>query len=418
VIPQKVHAVRWRGQAVEIIDQRRLPGRLARRRCRRLEDVAEAIETLQVRGAPAIGVTAAFGVYLGVCRVAASDRAGFLRRLEQGVARLRRTRPTAVNLGWALDRMRRVVRGHPADTVPAWQRRLLDEARAIEAEDQQRCAAIGHAGAALLRSGDTVMTHCNTGSLATAGLGTAQAIFVTAHVQGKRIHVIACEARPVWQGARLTMWELQRYGVPATLICDTAAASTMVRRRIAAVIVGADRIAVNGDTANKIGTYALAILARAHGIPFYVAAPSSTVDLATPSGRRIPIEERSSSEVTAPCALQIAPRGVRVANPAFDVTPHPLIDGIITERGVLRPPYRRSLRALFTFPASGVVRPAPLDDPQRGSSSLRCSASLVPRSARDTVPARPVQLPVRTTSLAGPQRTSDTGASVEVNDEG
>ena len=345
MIAPKVQAVRWAGGAVALIDQRRLPSRLVIRRCRRVEEVAEAIETLQVRGAPAIGVAAAYGVLLGVSRGAPADRAAFRRRLETVVARLARTRPTAVNLMWALDRMAGVVRAHPAETVRQWRRRLSAEARAIHEEDRRRCAAIGAAGAALVRRGDTVMTHCNTGGLATGGLGTAFAVLATAHAQGKRIRVIACEARPVWQGARLTMWELQRYGIPATLICDSAAASMMARYRIAAVFVGADRIAANGDTANKIGTYGLAVLARAHGVPFYVAAPSSTVDLATADGAAIPIEERSPAEVTTPYGVPIAPRGARAANPAFDVTPHALIDGIITERGVLRPPYTRSLKS-------------------------------------------------------------------------
>ncbi len=344
MIAPKVQAVRWTGRALALIDQRCLPSRLVVRRCRRLEEVAEAIETLQVRGAPAIGIAAAYGVVLGISNGAGADRATFRRRLAAAAARLRRTRPTAVNLAWALDRMARVVHTHPDDSVRRWRQRLVAEARAIHAEDRRLCAAIGAAGAALLKPGDTVMTHCNTGGLATGGLGTAFAVLATAHAQGKRIHVIACEARPVWQGARLTMWELQRYGIPATLICDTAAASTMARDRIAAVIVGADRIAANGDTANKIGTYGLAVLARAHGIPFYVAAPSSTVDLATANGAAIPIEERSPAEVTTPYGLPIAPRGVRAANPAFDVTPHALIDSIITERGVLRPPYTRALR--------------------------------------------------------------------------
>lgn len=358
MITQKVHAVRWSGSALHLIDQRQLPGRLAVRRCRRVEDVAEAIETLQVRGAPAIGIAAAYGVVLGMRHAAAPRRVAFRRKLETVVARLRRTRPTAVNLAWALERVANVVRTHPQETVRQWQHRLLAEARAIHEEDRRLCAAIGAAGAALVKRGDTIMTHCNTGSLATGGVGTAFGVLATAHAQGKGIHVIACEARPVWQGARLTMWELQRYGVPSTLICDTAAASTMNRgfarpkshhgpvgrQRIAAVIVGADRIAANGDTANKIGTYGLAILAKNHGIPFYVAAPTSTLDLATPSGAQIPIEERPAAEVTTPLGLGVAPRGIRAMNPAFDVTPAALISGIITEHGILRPPYTKSLK--------------------------------------------------------------------------
>ncbi|MBI4226932.1 MAG: S-methyl-5-thioribose-1-phosphate isomerase [Candidatus Omnitrophica bacterium] len=346
-------AVRWRGGVLEVVDQRRLPARRVIRRCRRVEEVAEAIETLQVRGAPAIGIAAAYGVVLGVRPELGRRMHGhvaFRRQLDAAIARLGRTRPTAVNLRWALDRMRRVVTAHPGGGVRRWRQRLLAEARAIHAEDRRRCAAIGAAGAALLTSGDTVMTHCNTGGLATGGLGTAFAVFATAHAQRKHIHVIACEARPVWQGARLTMWELQQYGIPATLICDTAAASLMARRPIAAVIVGADRIAANGDTANKIGTYGLALLARAHRIPFYVAAPTSTIDLATPSGAAIPIEERPPAEVTRPYGLPIAPRSAHALNPAFDVTPRALISGIITEHGVLKPPYAEKLRRLKANP--------------------------------------------------------------------
>ena len=357
--PLRVQAIRWTRGGLTVLDQRRLPSRVIWRRCRSLDEVADAIVTLQVRGAPAIGIAAAYGLYLGVRGSSTERHEIFHRQLMVAAARLYRTRPTAVNLGWALRRMSQVVARHPADSVADWKRRLLAEAQAIHDEDRRLCAAIGRAGAALLRSGDTVMTHCNTGGLATGGVGTAFGVLVTAHAQRKRIHVIACEARPVWQGARLTMWELQRYGVPATLICDTAAASTMARYPIAAVIVGADRIAANGDTANKIGTYGLAILARAHKIPFYVAAPSSTFDGAAASGRDIPIEERAAREVTTPFGLAVAPRGSRALNPAFDVTPHQLISGIITEHGVLRPPYTRSLRPYRTTSRAPQVPHAP-----------------------------------------------------------
>ncbi|MBI4313396.1 MAG: S-methyl-5-thioribose-1-phosphate isomerase [Candidatus Omnitrophica bacterium] len=366
---QKVQTVRWSDGAVILIDQRKLPGQLVYRRCRRLEEVAVAIETLQVRGAPAVGIAAAYGVCLGMRGAPATPdrKTGFLRHLNFVVARLRRTRPTAVNLNWALERMRGVIQQDSDGSVSQWRKRLLREAQAIHEQDRHLCAAIGRAGAGLLRSGDVVMTHCNTGSLATGGLGTAFAVLASAHAQGKRIHVLACEARPVWQGARLTMWELQKYKIPATLICDTAAASMMRKHKPAAVLVGADRIAANGDTANKVGTYGLALLAKAHNIPFYVAAPSSTVDLKTASGARIPIEERATAEVTAPFGLNIAPRGIRAANPAFDVTPHTLITGIITERGILRPPFIRSLK---TRNLTGVTPTEPLP-PRAGVSRAR-----------------------------------------------
>ncbi len=345
-IPQKVISVRWVSGAIQIIDQRRLPGRLVRLKLTRLSQVATAIKTLQVRGAPTIGLTAAYGVVLSVWKISNQEVGRFLREFRKAVAQLRSTRPTAVELAWALDRMQQVVDLNSTRSVSWWKQRLLKEARAIEVEDRSRCLKIGRYGAALLRRGDAVITHCNTGSLATAGLGTANAVLVTANAQRKKIHVLACEARPVWQGARLTMWELQKYGVDATLICDSAAASVMARYKVAAVIVGADRIAANGDTANKIGTYALAVQAKIHDVPFYVAAPRSTFDWSIQTGREIPIEVRHPREVTRPFGLPVTAKGVMAFNPAFDVTPSALITGFITEVGVLKSPYRRSLNKL------------------------------------------------------------------------
>jgi methylthioribose-1-phosphate isomerase len=318
---------------LRLLDQTRLPAEVVYRDCRTLEEVCEAIKALRVRGAPAIGVAAAFGLVLHMQQ----DNGGCTQRnFHRACELLGNTRPTAVNLRWALERMGRRFRtafGQGRD----WLDPLLDEARAIAEEDRQMCAAMGRHGAALIADGQGVLTHCNTGALATAGAGTALAVLAEAAAQGKRIHVWADETRPLLQGARLTAWELQQVGIPVTLICDSMAAQVMKEGRVQLVIVGADRIAANGDTANKIGTYAVALLARAHGIPFYVAAPSSTFDLSLPDGSGIPIEQRDPREVTYGFGRQTAPDGVAVYNPAFDVTPHDLIAGIVTERGVLQP---------------------------------------------------------------------------------
>jgi methylthioribose-1-phosphate isomerase len=332
-----VRAIEWVGGPdgfLRLLDQTALPAAVSYRECREVEDVWEAIRSLRVRGAPAIGVAAAFGVVIGVQR---SEAAGFDAALRDAAVRLRTSRPTAVNLFWALDRMGRCGAASagrpPAERV----RRLLDEARAIEEEDRRMCRAIGEAGAPLVGDGQGVLTHCNTGSLATAGLGTAAAVLYVAAEQGKRFRVYADETRPLLQGARLTAWELAQAGLDVTLICDGMAAQVMKEGRVQLVVVGADRIAANGDAANKIGTYGVAVLARAHGIPFYVAAPSSTFDLDLPDGAGIPIEQRDPREVTHGFGRQTAPDGVAVYNPAFDVTPARLIDGLITEKGLLRP---------------------------------------------------------------------------------
>jgi len=327
----------WVGDGVRLLDQTRLPTEETYLVCRDVETVAHAIEILQVRGAPAIGVSAAYGVVIGAMNASGSSGR---EAVAQAINRLERTRPTAVNLFWALDRMRRAAEGSSEEELAE---RLLAEARAIEEDDNLRCRAMGQHGAALLPDEATVLTHCNAGGLATAGYGTALGVFYAAAEMGKRLHVYADETRPLLQGARLTAWELAASGIEVTVICDNMAASLMRERRIDGVFVGADRIAANGDTANKIGTYSLAIVAEKHGVPFYVVAPMSTVDLALAHGAEIPIEQRHPDEVRRGMGRQTVPDGAHVYNPAFDVTPADLITGIITERGVARPPFGPTL---------------------------------------------------------------------------
>lgn len=340
--------LRWNGDTsgfLTLIDQTLLPETFQEIECRKLEEVWEAIKQLRVRGAPAIGCAAAYGVIIGLQSLSAvDDRAAFDARLNEVCDDLAGSRPTAVNLFWALDRMRRTGTENPALAPAKMHARLLQEAHAIEDEDRQMCTDIGRHGAALLNDGMGVLTHCNAGGLATAGDGTALAVMFAAAAQGKQIHVYADETRPLLQGARLTAWELQQRGVPVTLICDNMAGWVMKEKRVQAVITGADRIAANGDSANKIGTYSVALLAKAHGIPFYIAAPSSTFDLSLATGAGIPIEERRPEEITAGFGKQTAPRGVAVYNPAFDVTPAELIAGIITERGIIQPVTEQNVR--------------------------------------------------------------------------
>lgn len=339
-MPQ-IETLRWSGGVdgmLHLIDQTLLPGELREIECHDVATVWEAIKQLRVRGAPAIGIAAAYGVVLGVRRD--------LQQLPGVIDYLAGSRPTAVNLFWALDRMKAraaALVGSPvADVVAA----LLTEARAIHEEDRALCHAIGRHGAELIPTGSGVLTHCNAGGLATAEYGTALSVFFTAQDQGKQVHVYVDETRPLLQGARLTAWELVQRGIPATLICDSMAAQVMREKRVQAVVVGADRIAANGDTANKIGTYSVAVLAQAHGIPFYVAAPSTTFDLKIDSGDQIPIEQRSSAEITHGFGRATAPEGVDVYNPAFDVTPATLITGIITERGVIQPVTKERIAAM------------------------------------------------------------------------
>jgi methylthioribose-1-phosphate isomerase len=344
----------WEDGALSLIDQTALPHEVQTRRCITWEEVAEAISALRVRGAPAIGLAAAYGLALAAAEGAGGrGRGERLARLRVAAAGLRATRPTAVNLTWALGRLLAVAEATPDPDRLA--ERLLDEAHALARADLAINRRMAANGAALLPDGASVLTYCNTGMLATGGWGTAFGVLRQAHEDGRRIRVVVCETRPMLQGARLTGWELLRCGIPATLITDNAAATLMRAGEINAVIVGADRIAANGDTANKVGTYALAVLAHAHGLPFYVAAPLSTVDLATPEGTVIPIEERSPDEVTMLAGARVAPAGIAVRNPAFDVTPYRLITAIITEAGVLRPPYTVSLRAALDAGAGGAA---------------------------------------------------------------
>ena len=330
--------------AVRLVDQTRLPEESLIVTCRTTDDVYEAIRAMRVRGAPAIGVAAAYGIALAAAHARGQSPQTALAAVEAAAARLAAARPTAVNLRWAIARMLDVARHNDDPAMRA--ERLRAEADAIAAEDVAANQAIGRWGAEQIRAGERIMTYCHTGGLATAGFGTAFGILRAAHEAGKGISVLACETRPVMQGARLTAWELREHGIPATLITDNAAGSFMARGEVDRVIVGADRIAANGDVANKIGTYTLAVLAHAHDLPFVVAAPTSTIDLGTPDGEAIPIEERAADEVTHAGGRRIAPEGVAVRNPAFDVTPHHLITAIVTEAGVATPPYDESLSAL------------------------------------------------------------------------
>jgi methylthioribose-1-phosphate isomerase len=350
-----VRALWWDSGAevLHMIDQTLLPGHLAVLTARSAEQVAEAIAKLRVRGAPAIGEAAAYGLALGALQelpeseVIAADAA--LSRLGTIAGRLRSTRPTAVNLAWALERLLDVAERHleVGNAVADLPARLLEEAQLIYAEDVIACRAMGELGATLISPGDTLLTHCNAGALATAGIGTALAPIFVAHRSGKGVRVFVDETRPLLQGARLTAWELARAGVPLVLITDNMAGHFMRRAPVNAVFVGADRIAANGDVANKIGTYGLAVLAREHQIPLYVVAPRSTIDLSLPDGDAIPIEERAEDEVTAFAGLRVAPEGVHAANPAFDVTPARFVAAIVTELGIVRPPFDRGLASLF-----------------------------------------------------------------------
>jgi methylthioribose-1-phosphate isomerase len=340
------HTLRWVDGAVRLLDQRALPERETYVTVRDVEELARAIEQLVVRGAPAIGCAAALGVALAAQHGRASDLDTLRHELAAARARLLATRPTAVNLSWALARMRdceaRAAAAAGA-SVASVAGALLAEAQAIVAEDERTCRALARAGAELVPDGARVLTHCNAGALATAGYGTALGVVRAAVAQGKRVSVVADETRPFWQGARLTAWELHRDGIPVTVIADAMAAHLMARGEIDLVIVGADRVAANGDVANKIGTYAIALAAHAHGIPFYVAAPLSTLDPQTTSGEHIPIEERGRDEMARVGACALVPEGVPVRHPAFDVTPAALVSAIVTEVGVALPPYGESL---------------------------------------------------------------------------
>jgi len=331
------HTLRWTGDALELLDQRALPDQCIYLRHVRAAEVAAAIRDLVVRGAPAIGCAAAYGIALEASHFSTAPRTAFDTALETAFTTLAQSRPTAVNLAWALQRMREVLDSMPKQGSDACATALCDAAQALSAEDVRINRTMGTHGAALLPDVACVMTHCNAGALATAGHGTALGVIRSAAMAGKKIEVLANETRPFLQGARLTVWELQQDGIPVTLIADSAAGYLMGKRNIDAVIVGADRVAANGDVANKIGTYMMAVLAKRHGIPFYVACPLSTIDRSLSTGNNIPIEERSTDEVAGYGKLRWAPQGTRIANPVFDVTPAELVTALITEAGVVRP---------------------------------------------------------------------------------
>ncbi|MFQ5657372.1 MAG: S-methyl-5-thioribose-1-phosphate isomerase [Candidatus Methylomirabilales bacterium] len=335
---------------VRLLDQTRLPQEEVYVECSDAEGMAEAIRNLRIRGAPALGVAGAMGLALGGLRLQSTDVPSFLRGL-QGVAdMLAQTRPTARNLFWGLERMMAVAEKHRDLSLPALRQRLVDEAVTMHQEDIACNRALGQHGQTLIESGHTILTHCNTGALATVGYGTALGVVRAAWERGKQIQVLVDETRPVLQGARLTAWELAHLGIPSRLITDGMAGDFMRRGEVDAVVVGADRIAMNGDVANKIGTYSLAVLCRYHNIPFYVVAPVSTIDPTLPTGSEIPIEERAPHEVTSIAGVHIAPDGFPAANPAFDVTPADLVSALITERGVLYPPLNEAIRNLYGSP--------------------------------------------------------------------
>lgn len=343
----KVETLRWNGDRIEMIDQRVLPARFEYLAYDSAEGVADAIRSMVVRGAPAIGCAAAYGVALEARRLAGGSRDAFFAQMSAAVETLRQSRPTAVNLFWALERMQKVMRSVQERSPAQIATRLLDEAHAVLAEDVAVNRAMGAHGSRLLHDGGRILTHCNAGALATAGHGTALGVIRSAVEAGKRIAVIADETRPFLQGARLTAWELQQDHIPVTLITDNMAGHMMSRGEVDAVIVGADRVAANGDVANKIGTYMIAVLAHRHGIPFYVACPLSTIDLAVPSGAHIPIEERGAAEVRGYADLEWAPKDIQVRNPAFDVTPAELVTALITEKGVAVSPTAEKILQLF-----------------------------------------------------------------------
>jgi methylthioribose-1-phosphate isomerase len=336
--------VEWLENKIKIIDQTQLPAKLAYLELRDYKEVVAAIKEMKVRGAPAIGVAAAYGIALGAQNVKVDNRAKFVSQFDKILKVFAAARPTAVNLFRAIDRMKKAA--ETSGDVPGIKQALIYEAKKIHAEEEAATLRLSRLGAGLIKDGFTFLTHCNAGALATAGYGTALGVIKAAREQGKRIEVIATETRPLLQGSRLTAWELMQENIPVTLITDSMAGYFMSQGKVDCVIVGADRIAANGDTANKIGTYTLAVLAKENGIPFYVAAPTSTIDHSLKSGAEIPIEERSPEEVTSIKGVRLAPKGVAAANPAFDVTPHKYITAIITEKGIIRKPYMNRFKKL------------------------------------------------------------------------
>ena len=350
--------IEWKDDAVVMIDQRKLPASEVYVSCKTAPEVAKAIKTMVIRGAPAIGVAAAMGIALGMRRSSATGTKQFTTEFQRTCDLMAGTRPTAVNLFWAIDRMKRTFAeaAHGGSSVDELKQRLETEARRIHDEDVESCRTMGTHGASLVPDSARILTHCNAGALATAGYGTALGVIRAAAEQGKRVAVLADETRPFLQGARLTAWELLKDGIDTTVITDNMAGTMMRSGNVDLVVVGADRIAANGDVANKVGTYAVAVLAKEHGIPFYVAAPLSTIDLATPDGSGIPIEERPEKEVTHVGPSRITPEGARIRNPAFDVTPAKYVTAIVTERGIACAPYEDSLAQLVhgaTAPVGG-----------------------------------------------------------------
>jgi len=348
---ERLKTIVWAGNAVRIVDQSCLPEGLVYADITTAEAMVDAIRRLKIRGAPAIGIAAAFGLYLAMRDFPAGGSVSdFLSLLEKNTDYLAQSRPTAVNLFWALDRVKHaIMRATQGKTVAHLKQTIFDEASRMLEEDRKACRAIGEHGFALLKDCRCILTHCNAGGLATSEYGTALAPVYVAQESGKIVHVYSDETRPLLQGSRITAFELKAAGIPVTVICDNMAATVLRQRKVDAVIVGADRIAANGDVANKIGTYGLALAANANAVPFYVAAPLSTFDTTLASGEEIPIEERDASEVTCGFGKRTAPAGVDVYNPAFDITPAELVNAIVTERGVLRPPYSESIRSMLPF---------------------------------------------------------------------
>ncbi|MBN2029543.1 S-methyl-5-thioribose-1-phosphate isomerase [bacterium] len=342
-----VKTIEWLGGKIRIIDQTQLPEQLIYLTIDRVEELAEAIRNLRIRGAPAIGIAGAMGVALTAFQHTEEDKNRWIEKLISTIHILKETRPTAVNLFWALDRMRRLINSTEDESVETIRDRLVEEALSILEEDRQICRRIGKNGAALIPQEATILTHCNAGSLATADYGTALGVVYTAVESGKKVKVYADETRPLLQGSRLTAWELKESGIDVTVICDSAAGFLMEQKKIDCILVGADRIAANGDVANKVGTYTLAVLAQKHRIPFYVVAPLSSFDFSITSGDFIPIEERSGEEVVNGFETRTAPTGIRVYNPAFDITPHELVHAFVTEQKILYPPYIKSISDIF-----------------------------------------------------------------------
>jgi len=339
-----IKAVEWLGNKLKIIDQTKLPQTTAFVELSDYHEVTAAIREMKVRGAPAIGIAAAYGIALGAQNIKPESKDRFISQLDQILQAFSAARPTAVNLFRTIDRMKKIA--STTDNTPGIKQALIDEAKRIHSEEEAATERLSQLGAELIEDGFTILTHCNTGSLATAGYGTALGIIKAAKKQGKKIDVIATETRPLLQGARLTAWELMQEDIPATLITDSMAGYFINQGKVDCVIVGADRIAANGDVANKIGTYTLAVLAAENDVPFYVAAPTSTIDLSSSSGTEIPIEERNPEEVTNIGGVRLAPKGIRAANPAFDVTPHRYITAIITEKGILKEPYVNRMKLI------------------------------------------------------------------------